>query len=207
MTETASNSISLDLNGYTELPAGKVAFVVTHLRMDEKPFEAASKRDDLVLEDVSGNADVDEYLEMFRAVGSPWLWFGQLVKDRDALHAQLNAPETGLFYANRDGKRIGTLQLTFLENGEVEVMYFGLVPDAVGGGAGRWLMEQAIEIAFAREGTKCLMLHTCTGDSPQALGFYQKCGYKPYKRSIEVADDPRHSGILPMSAGPHMPLL
>ena len=50
-------------------------------------------------------------------------------------------------------------------------------------------------------------LHTCNLDSPAALGFYIKCGFRPYKRAIEVADDPRLRGILPEDAAPQIPII
>jgi len=50
-------------------------------------------------------------------------------------------------------------------------------------------------------------LHTCTSDHPSALAFYQKIGFVPYKRAIEVADDPRLNGEMPRTAAPHVPIL
>jgi hypothetical protein len=34
-----------------------------------------------------------------------------------------------------------------------------------------------------------------------------KCGFRPYKRAIEVADDPRLRGILPEDAAPQIPII
>ena len=50
-------------------------------------------------------------------------------------------------------------------------------------------------------------VHTCTFDHPNALGFYQKAGFKPYAFMVEVADDPRFTGHLPRDAAPHIPLI
>ncbi len=50
-------------------------------------------------------------------------------------------------------------------------------------------------------------LHTCTFDHPRALNFYRRNGFRPYKFAIEVSDDPRRTGDLPVTAGPHVPLL
>ena len=55
--------------------------------------------------------------------------------------------------------------------------------------------------------TRRFWVHTCTGDSPQAIGFYTSCGFTPYKRAIEVADDPRLSGLLGRDKAPHVPVL
>jgi len=50
-------------------------------------------------------------------------------------------------------------------------------------------------------------LHTCTLDSPAALTFYMKCGFRAYKRGIEVADDPRLRGLLPLDIAPQIPII
>jgi hypothetical protein len=34
-----------------------------------------------------------------------------------------------------------------------------------------------------------------------------RSGFTPYRRAIEVADDPRLFGFLPREAAPHIPLL
>jgi hypothetical protein len=44
-------------------------------------------------------------------------------------------------------------------------------------------------------------------DGPAALSFYMKCGFRPYKRAIEIADDPRIARILPEDAAPHVPII
>jgi hypothetical protein len=39
------------------------------------------------------------------------------------------------------------------------------------------------------------------------LGFYRKVGFVPYKRAIEIEDDPRVTGEMPRSAAPHVPIV
>ena len=62
---------------------------------------------------------------------------------------------------------------------------------------------------LAREGSPIerFWVHTCTLDSPQALGFYIRSGFAPVERQIEVFDDPRLTGVLPETAAPHIPVL
>jgi ribosomal protein S18 acetylase RimI-like enzyme len=106
----------------------------------------------------------------------------------------------------RGGEDVGLLELDFRTPGECELAFLGLLPEAIGRGAGRLLVETAIERAFARP-IRRLWVHTCTFDHPRALGFYRRAGFEPYRRAIEVADDPRLSGRLPRSAAPHVPLI
>jgi GNAT superfamily N-acetyltransferase len=76
----------------------------------------------------------------------------------------------------------------------------------IGRGAGGALLQHCSPLAWEHHPQR-IWLHTCTSDHPGALSFYIKVGFVPYKRAIEVADDPRLSGELPRSAAPHIPVL
>ena len=102
---------------------------------------------------------------------------------------------------------MGIVEMDLSKPQETEISFFGLVPEAVGGGIGGWLMGEAIAIAFARPGVGRLWLHTCHFDSPQALPFYMHMGFAPYARAVEVHDDVRLLGRLGEDAGPHIPLI
>ncbi|GGB34695.1 N-acetyltransferase [Roseibium aquae] len=197
----------LELNGYTEVPDGKIAMVVTYLEMSEARLAPpVQDRTDVLLERWH-RPDLDEYRKLFREVGEDWIWFGRLTQTDAALQALLAEPARENYIPKRNGEALGTLELNFADPENVEISYFGLVPKAIGGGLGRWLMSRALEIAWTRPQTRRVWLHTCTADSPQALGFYQSCGFKPYKRAVELADDPRLTGILPRHLGRHLPII
>jgi GNAT superfamily N-acetyltransferase len=199
-------TITLDLNGMTDLPVEKVAFVVTSLEMVEAPDWNVDDRPGLVIERWQ-EADPARFRDLYRAVGSIWLWFSRLMMTDAELREILHKPTTELYILRQNGKEAGILELDFSAPEDVEIVFFGLVPDAVGVGVGRWLMGQALEIAWSRPTTKRVWLHTCTGDSPQALSFYRNCGFIPYKRSIEVVDDPRKLGVFDPHLGAHVPCL
>ena len=97
----------------------------------------------------------------------------------------------------QEGRDIGLLELDFREAGTCELSFFGVVPDAVGGGAGRWLMNEALKRAWVRPISR-LWVHTCSLDHPAALGFYQRSGFRPYQVMVEVA--PRSAPDRPHAA-------
>ncbi|CTQ51985.1 Acetyltransferase (GNAT) family protein [Roseibium album] len=197
----------LDLDGYTDVPDGKVAFVVTFLEMLSAPNKPlAVERDDISLERWTA-PKADAYKKLFRQVGEDWIWFGRLTMTDDALEQMLAEPTRENFLPMLNGKPVGMLELDYSNPAEPELAYFGLTPEAIGGGIGRWLMAQALDMVWARPETKRHWVHTCTGDSPQALKFYMSCGFKPYKRAIEVADDPRLAGLYSADKAPHVPVL
>jgi len=202
---TSASAVALNLNGYTDLPSGKIATIVTYLEMREPPdlppFHAP---EGWTLQRI--DHDRPRYRSLFRAVGEPWLWFSRAVMTDDGLAAILDDPKVEA-YALHDGSAdVGLLELDFRSENEVELAFLGLVPGFIGQGAGRFLMNEAISRAFARP-TQRFFVHTCTLDSPSALAFYVRSGLTPYRRAVEVADDPRLLGFLPREAAPHVPLL
>jgi ribosomal protein S18 acetylase RimI-like enzyme len=195
----------LNLNGYTDLPPGKIASVVTYLEMREAPpLPSARGTRGRPLQRIAH--DCPRYRSLFRAVGEPWLWFSRAIMSDDELAIILDDPRVEA-YALVDGNNdVGLLELDFRLEGEVELAFLGLLPGFIGQGAGRFMMDEAIRRAFAKP-IQRFLVHTCTLDSPSALAFYIRSGFAPYRRAIEVADDPRLLGFLPREAAPHVPLL
>ncbi|GEO16076.1 GNAT family N-acetyltransferase [Microvirga aerophila] len=202
---TRKSSVTLNLDGYTDLPQGKVAAIVTYLEMRERPrLPRTPKPDGWALERLTG--DLDRYRDLFRRIGEPWLWFSRAVMPDDELRAILDDPRVEA-YALNDGKTdIGLLELDFRSGNEAELAFLGLVPGTIGQGAGRFLMREGIRRAFAKPVSR-FFVHTCSLDHPAALAFYLRSGFTPYKRAIEIADDPRLLGFLPVEAAPHVPVL
>jgi GNAT superfamily N-acetyltransferase len=194
----------LDLDGYTDLPAGKVATVVTYLEMRTRPrlkrVSPAGRR----LERLNG--DPERYRTLFRRVGEDWLWFSRAAMPEETLRAVLCDPKVEAYALVEGGADIALMELAFRPRRDVEIAYFGLVPEAIGTGAGRYLMNAAIRRAF-RSPIRRVFVHTCTLDHPGALAFYRRSGFIPYRLAIEVADDPRLRGVLPATAAPQIPLI
>jgi ribosomal protein S18 acetylase RimI-like enzyme len=198
----AEDAFVVALSGVTDLPAGKIAAVVTYLEMRAPPPRRAALGP-WTLERIS---DVPRYRALYRRVGEPWLWFSRLVMPAAELSLILTHPAVEAFALLKDGGDIGILELDFRQPGEAEIAFFGVVPEAIGTGAATFLMDEAIARAFARS-IERLWLHTCTLDHPRAVAFYRRAGFTPYKRAIEIADDPRATGHLPPEAGPGVPLV
>ena len=192
-------------NGFHDIPAGKFAVVVTHLEMRSPPPDrVADAPESVIFRQVTPT--LDWYRNIFRRVGAEWLWFGRLKLDDAALAAMLQDPARQFYTLTRDGTDEALLELYFKPDGDCELAYFGLTAKLIGSGAGRYLMNQAIRLAWEKPINR-LHLNTCTHDSPQALEFYKRSGFTPYARQIEVDDDPRLTGLLPRDAAPRIPLL
>lgn len=186
-----------------DVPKGHVATIITHLEMGAKPALPATESS-LTLESWP-NPPVAEYCALFRKVGEPWLWISRLLMDADELKPILDDPAVEISIV-RDGQEpVGFIELDFRVAGQCEIAFFGLVPAMNGKGHGRWMMNQALELAW-RENIERVWLHTCTQDSPRALPFYQQCGFRIFRQQIDMMSDPRLSGHLPETAAPHVPI-
>jgi GNAT superfamily N-acetyltransferase len=152
-----------------------------------------------------------DFRELFRRVGQDWLWYSRLIMADEKLRYILDDTDVDLYRLSENDQVLGLLELDFRDPGQCELSFFGLVREAIGKGAGRFLVDRAIALAWNRGADKKpierMWVHTCTFDHPSALGFYQKAGFTPYAFMVEVADDPRHSGHLPRDAAPHVPLI
>jgi GNAT superfamily N-acetyltransferase len=194
-------------SGYSPVPPGRVALAVTFLEMNARPPRKAVRPTErpLLVERWEAPA-IEEYRTLFRAVGEDWMWFSRLAMPDEELHDLLGDGGVEV-YVLRSGRRaIGLLELDFRTAGACEIVYFGVVPDMIGTGAGRFFMDAAIVRAW-KHPIQRLWLHTCTGDHPGAVAFYRRSGFTPYAFMVEVADDPRLGGHLPRTAAPHIPLL
>ncbi|WP_299722366.1 GNAT family N-acetyltransferase [uncultured Tateyamaria sp.] len=191
-------------DGFHDVPPGKVAMVVTYLEMRAPQSRGASLP--AGLEFVELKPDVATYRDLFRRVGEDWLWYGRTLLSDAALAAILEDPLVRLFTLMKDGRAEALLELDFREGGACELAYFGLTPALIGSGAGAYLMDRAVEHAFAAP-IERFHVHTCSIDSPQALSFYQRSGFVPVMQKIEIDDDPRVAHGYDRSLAPHVPII
>lgn len=190
---------------YIPIPDGELAAVVTFLEMLE-PLAQPPPSAPLLLQRIE-QPDLDQYRALFRLVGEPWLWFSRLIMDDSALGAILHDPGVELFAVlDETDAEVGMLELDFRQPEECELAFVGLVPELSGKGHGRWLLAEAVRLAW-RDGVKRVHVHTCSLDHPAALAAYRRAGFTPYKRAIERFPDPRLAGILALDSAPQIPLV
>ncbi len=188
------------------VPDDELATIVTTLEMTKRPPLEPIPDSPLRLVRWE-HPDPGKYRALFRRVGGPWLWYSRLVMAEGDLVAIIRDPAVSVFAViDRHGVEAGMLELDFREAGRCELSYVGLVPELTGQGHGRWLMAQALALAWGKE-VACVWLHTCTLDHPAALGFYRASGFTPVRRTIETFADPRRLGVLPADAAPQIPYL
>jgi GNAT superfamily N-acetyltransferase len=192
-------------DGYTDIPPGKLVNVVVCMEMFAPPAARPEpKREDLSLVRFN-DPDPASYRALFRRVGAPYLWSSRLELADALLSKLLNDPNVEPYVVRSADAELGMMELDFTPD-ECELRFFGLVERALGTGTGRWLMNRTIERAWSRP-IRRFWLHTCHFDHPAAIGFYLRSGFRPYKRQIEIYDDPRLTGLLPVDAAPQVPII
>jgi GNAT superfamily N-acetyltransferase len=192
-------------DGYSDVPAGKIAAVVTHLEMTERPALRPDPASAWTLRWVP-SPDLDWFRDLYRRVGEEWLWFSRLQMADAELAAIIRSPMVDVHALVHEDRDEGLLELDFREAGQCELAFFGVTAKLIGGGAGRWLMNRALELAWSRQVSR-VWVHTCTFDHPSALAFYQRSGFHPFRRQVEIADDPRLDETAPRSAAKHVPII
>ena len=190
--------------GYYPLGDEQIAAIVTFLAMTERPRPRATVRTLRFIRFSPG--DGAAYRALYRGVGEPWGWFSRLSWTDAALHDHFSSEGVAAFHVYAGDTSVGLVELDARATDETELAFFGVRPDFIGQGHAAEMMDFAIAEAFARPIAR-FFVHTCTLDHPGALRFYEKSGFKAYRRAIEIATDPRAAGLLPANAFPHFPRL
>lgn len=191
--------------GFHDVANGNIATVITSLEMRNAPPPRPERRVPDLRLNLWRDPDPDAYRALFRQVGEDWLWSSRLLMTDEKLTSIIHDPRVEIRRLEAP-EGTGLLELDFRSDGECELAFFGLSAGLIGGGAGRWMMNRAMEIAWSRPLTR-LWVHTCTMDHPGAVAFYRRSGFVPFRRQVEIMPDPRIGGELPETAAPHIPCL
>jgi GNAT superfamily N-acetyltransferase len=194
------------LEGYTDLPPGKLANVVTYLEMRTPPPKRGTPTTSEYLIRRAVQPELEWYRRLYREIGERWLWFSRLRMPDAELRAILYDPAVDVFALSHGGVDQGLLEFDRRGFPDIELSFFGVTPALIGKGAGSALLQHCLPLEWERQPQR-VWLHTCTSDHPGALAFYMKFGFVPYKRAIEIADDPRVTGEIPRDAAPHVPIV
>jgi len=193
-------------DGYNEIAPGRIAAVVTYLEMTARPEARPAPADRRWTVEQRVLPPLDWYRDLYRRVGQDWLWFSRLGLDDAALGVILHDPLVEVHALLVEGQAEGLFELDWRGAGECKLAFFGVTAALIGVGAGRFLMHHAVARAWSRPIVR-FTVNTCTLDHPAALAFYRRAGFTPIGRKLEVAIDPRLTGVLPRSAAPGVPIL
>ena len=118
---------------------------------------------------------------LYLAVGSPWTWYMRVTWTYQQWANYLDNSNIVTWVAYRNATPIGYFELELQPDKNVEIAYFGLIPEFIGKGHGKALLQDAIKKAWELGG-KRVWLHTCSLDHPQALSNYLTRGFKVFRK-------------------------
>ncbi|TVQ07037.1 MAG: GNAT family N-acetyltransferase [Leptolyngbya sp. DLM2.Bin27] len=126
---------------------------------------------------------------LYTSVGGPWHWHERLAWNRDRWLTYLSQPEIETWVAYWSGTPAGYIELGQQPQGNVEIVYFGLLPQFIGRGIGGHLLTVGVQRAWAM-GASRVWVHTCSLDGPHAYKNYEARGFTRYDTQVALQDLP-----------------
>ena len=163
---------------------GWVESVVTYLEMRAPPDRPKVQLWDGVETRRAINPTISFYRYLYDTVGGDWTWTGRRLMDDETLKEKIQHPDIEVNVLWVQGVPAGLIELDLRLEPEIELLYFGLIPDFIGKGLGRSALDWAIDHAWSRGPTR-FWVHTCDLDHPNALSVYQKAGFVIYDRGTD----------------------
>ena len=156
----------------------------TYLEMSSpEELRAASLDPPLPRIDRLDDCSVSFFRFLYQAVGEQYRWTDRLRWSDERIQQHLATPGVSLWLLSWEDQPAGYFELQEHEDGSVEIAYFGLLPDFIGRGWGKYLLTRAVESAWQLEPSR-VWLHTCTLDHPAALPNYLKRGFRPFREEV-----------------------
>jgi GNAT superfamily N-acetyltransferase len=170
----------------------RLEVTVTYLEMREPPARAPAPLPRTGLTTALLRAldpTVGFYRYLYDAVGAPWRWYERNALSDDELAAIIRDERVEIYVLYCGGAPAGYAELDRRRPGEVELAYLGLIPDYIGRGLGGYMLDCAVDTAWAHRPRR-VWVHTCTLDHPSALAVYQKAGFVAYGQETITIGDP-----------------
>jgi len=117
---------------------------------------------------------------LYQTVGRDWSWIDKRSWTDDQWRTYAESGRLRTFVGYHDGTPAGYFELQRDDDGDVEIIYFGLLPGFLGRGLGAHLLTAALERAWEMHPRR-VWVHTCSLDHPGARHNYESRGMTLYK--------------------------
>lgn len=122
---------------------------------------------------------VHYYRYIYHMIGRDYAWVNRKRMSDEELMEQIHHPQVEIYVLYAAGAPAGFFELDFRDLPSADLSFFGLMPEFIGIRLSRFLLAQAIDLAWGRD-TKRLQVQTCTLDHPRALPLYQRMGFTAF---------------------------
>ncbi len=119
------------------------------------------------------------YRYLYREVGRPWHWLDRWDWSDARVAEHLASGGIEIWLLTVAGTPAGYFELHRTAH-EVEICYFGLLPEFIGQRLGPALLTVAAQQAWTSQPDR-VWLHTCSLDHPAAIRNYERVGFVPYR--------------------------
>jgi GNAT superfamily N-acetyltransferase len=169
-------------------PGRRVPMTVTFLEMRSRPAATPPPQPrGKVAMLKSENPPTHFYRYLYDTIGDKYLWVDRRKLSPVKLAEIIHDPDNILYVLYTDGTPAGMAELDLRKRGEINISYFGLMPEAIGRGLGYFLLYHTCMNAWTYPIGR-LTVNTCTLDHPRALPLYQRMGFAPYSREDRFVD-------------------
>jgi GNAT superfamily N-acetyltransferase len=128
------------------------------------------------------------YRYLYDTIGRHYAWVSRRKLTNAELAAIIHDLDVEIYVLWLNGAPAGFAELDFRNMPDADLSFLGVVPEFIGQGLGRFLLNEVISIAWSR-GPDRLVVQTCTLDHPNALNLYQRAGFSPYAQSEAVFEE------------------
>jgi GNAT superfamily N-acetyltransferase len=150
--------------------------------------ELAPPRADVRVERVV-SPSCEFYRHLYSSVGGDLCWIDRLVMPEEQLQAILSDAQIEVSVLYVAGEAAGYSELDRRNAHEFELVYFGLFPNFIGQGLGKYFLDWTLRRAWASKPDR-VWVHTCDLDHPAALPTYLKSGFRIYDEKIVAQSVP-----------------
>ena len=156
---------------------------VTYLEMATRPRSAVERPSEAVQICRARRPTVGFYRFLYDSVGRECHWVDRTLMSDEDLGRIIHDQRVEIHVLYVGGVPAGYAELDRRTAGEVELVYFGVMPEFAGKGLGRYFLHWAVDKAWSYEPRR-VWVHTCELDHQAALPLYMKAGFEVFDRRI-----------------------
>ena len=128
---------------------------------------------------------VEYYRFLYSSVGRDLYWVDRLpefLSDAE-LESAIHDERVEIYVLHVHNQPAGYTELDRRKASEIEIAYFGLFPQYIGQGLGKYLLDWTLERAWSHLPSR-VWVHTCDLDHPAALANYLRAGFHVYNEQV-----------------------
>ena len=123
------------------------------------------------------------YRTLYDAVGNDWNWVNRRLMSDDELRQIIHDDLVEIYVLHVEAAPAGYAELDRRADGQIELAYFGLLPEFTGKGLGKYLLNWTIRKAWTYAPRR-IWVHTCVLDHAAALPMYLGAGFEIFDEKL-----------------------